>query len=139
MRSKDLAFVASRKRDQALRVLSTIATIGLIWAVLGVGLGNAEPADGQAVQVDGKRVAYRVFGHERPVLVMICGLGEGMASFNGVASDLAENATVIVYDHAGRRASDEATTRSVGACSCLNAAFAHPVRRLPLARALRWL
>ena len=106
MRSKDLAFVASRKRDQALRVLSTIATIGLIWAVLGVGRGNAEPANGQAVQVDGQRVAYRVFGHERPVLVMICGLGEGMASFNGVASDLAENATVIVYDHAGRRVSD---------------------------------
>ena len=37
---------------------------------------------------------------------MISGLGDGMATFNSVASDLAESATVIIYDRAGYGASE---------------------------------
>ena len=52
------------------------------------------------------RIAYRVLGAGKPVFVMISGLGDGMATFNSVASDLAESATVIIYDRAGYGASE---------------------------------
>lgn len=52
------------------------------------------------------RIAYRVLGTGKPVIVMISGLGDGMATFNSVASDLAEPATVIIYDRAGYGASE---------------------------------
>ena len=55
----------------------------------------------RTARVDGQAVAYRVLGAGRPVLVLISGLGEGMASFDDVAGDLAHSATVIAYDRAG--------------------------------------
>lgn len=66
---------------------------------------QSAPADVRTVQADGHAVAYRVLGSGRPVLVLISGLGDGMASFKDVAPDLARSATVILYDRAGYGAS----------------------------------
>ncbi len=57
------------------------------------------PAAGAAVSE--RQIAYRVLGSGKPVIVMIAGLGDGMATFDNVASDLAKTATVIVYDRSG--------------------------------------
>ncbi|MBL8558167.1 MAG: alpha/beta hydrolase [Hyphomonadaceae bacterium] len=59
--------------------------------------------------VDGHRVAYQVLGNGKPVVVMISGLGDGMSSFRDVAAEIAEVATVIIYDRAGYGASDAVT------------------------------
>ena len=89
------------------RALALVAAAGLACAALGAGLAQAAaPADVRTAQVDGHKVAYRVLGHDRPVLVLISGLGDGMASFEAVAPDLARTATVIVYDRAGYGGSD---------------------------------
>lgn len=87
-----------------------LAATWLTCAVLGMGWSHAEPLDVRTAQVDGSRVAYRVLGQGRPVLVLISGLGDGMASFKDVAPDLARSATVIVYDRSGYGRSDPATT-----------------------------
>jgi pimeloyl-ACP methyl ester carboxylesterase len=89
--------------------LALIAAAWLIGPVVGDGL-NAGSTGVRFAQVDGRRVAYRVTGRDRPVLVLISGLGDGMNSFNRVAADLATNATVIVYDRAGYGRSDAATS-----------------------------
>lgn len=93
----------------ARRTRLPLAATWLICAVLGMGGSHAEPIDVRTAQVDGSKVAYRVLGHGRPVLVLISGLGDGMASFKDVAPDLARRATVIVYDRAGYGRSDPAT------------------------------
>jgi pimeloyl-ACP methyl ester carboxylesterase len=50
--------------------------------------------------VDGRRVAFRVEGFGRPI-VLIPGLGNSMNSFDDVARDLGKTHTVILYDRAG--------------------------------------
>ena len=105
-----LAFEVCNSLGQKLgRALLLLAAAGLTCAALGTGRSNAEPMDVRTAQIDGHRVAYRVLGHDRPVLVLISGLGDGMASFKGVAPDLAKNATVIVYDRAGYGRSEVVT------------------------------
>ncbi len=64
------------------------------------------PRDMRFAEVDGHRVAYRVLGAGGPAMVMIAGLGDGMATFQDVASELATTATVILYDRAGYGGSD---------------------------------
>lgn len=66
----------------------------------------AAPADVRFASIDGRQVAYRVLGTGQPVVVMISGLGDGMATFRHVAPELAETATVILYDRAGYGGSD---------------------------------
>jgi pimeloyl-ACP methyl ester carboxylesterase len=106
-----LAFEARKNLGPKLgRTVLLLATAWLTCAALGAGRSSAEPMDVRTAQVGGNRVAYRVLGHDRPVLVLISGLGDGMASFEGVAADLAKTATVIVYDRAGYGRSDAATT-----------------------------
>lgn len=68
-------------------------------ALFGTSASAAPPAS--VAQADGHAVAYQVQGQGRPVLVLISGLGDGMASFRDVAPDLAAHATVILYDRAG--------------------------------------
>ena len=103
-----------RRRDrddvEMGRTRPLLAAAWVAYAVLGAGCSNAEPPDVRTAQVGGSRVAYRVLGHDRPVLVLISGLGDGMVSFQGVATDLARSATVIVYDRAGYGSSDAAST-----------------------------
>lgn len=92
------------------RMLTLLAAAWLSCAALGAGRSGAEPMDVRTAQVSGSRVSYRVLGHGRPALVLVSGLGDGMASFKTVAPDLARNTTVIVYDRAGYGGSDAATT-----------------------------
>jgi pimeloyl-ACP methyl ester carboxylesterase len=87
-----------------LRVLG-IAVVALAIALAGTILYFRQPpAAPRDVRFAGP-VAYRVLGHGRPVLVMLSGLGDGMATFADVAEDLSRTATVIVYDRAGYGAS----------------------------------
>lgn len=101
----DLASVIAPARLTAGSMVSVIVVFA---AFLGAGACStaAPPADVAIVLtpapgVSEPRIAYRVLGTGKPVIVMISGLGDGMATFNGVASDLAESATVIIYDRAG--------------------------------------
>lgn len=64
------------------------------------------PSDVRFAHVDDHRIAYRVLGAGQPVVVMISGLGDGMATFEDAAAEIAKSATVIVYDRAGYGGSD---------------------------------
>lgn len=64
------------------------------------------PSDVRFAHVEDHRIAYRVLGSGQPVVVMISGLGDGMATFEDAAAELAKSATVIVYDRAGYGGSD---------------------------------
>jgi pimeloyl-ACP methyl ester carboxylesterase len=64
------------------------------------------PRDMRVAHVDDHQIAYRVLGSGQPVIVMISGLGDGMATFDESAAQLAQSATVIVYDRAGYGGSD---------------------------------
>lgn len=75
------------------------------FAALKACAGPALPADERTALIDGRKVAFRVLGAGRPAVVMVSGLGEGMASFKDVAPDLARDHTVILYDRAGYGAS----------------------------------
>lgn len=109
----DLAGVIAAARLTAGSMVSVIVVLA---ALLGAGACStvAPPADAAPVAtvltpapgVSEPRVAHRVLGTGKPVIVMISGLGDGMATFNSVASDLAESATVIIYDRAGYGASE---------------------------------
>jgi pimeloyl-ACP methyl ester carboxylesterase len=80
---------------------------------LGILLSAAScattPSDVRFAVIDGHRIAYRVLGAGGPAIVMIAGLGDGMATFQEAAPELATTATVILYDRAGYGASDAAT------------------------------
>lgn len=67
------------------------------------------PRDMRFADVEGQRISYRVLGSGRPTIVMISGLGDGMATFQDVAPELATTATVILYDRAGYGGSDATT------------------------------
>jgi pimeloyl-ACP methyl ester carboxylesterase len=67
------------------------------------------PGDVRFANLDGHRIAYRVLGAGRPAIVMIAGLGDGMATFEDIAPELATTATVILYDRAGYGRSDATT------------------------------
>jgi pimeloyl-ACP methyl ester carboxylesterase len=81
-------------------VLALVGALG--WSLVSLVAAGAAPL-GQArtTTVEGRTIAYRVFGGGRPVVVMLAGLGDGMDSFAGVAPDLAQGATVVIYDRAG--------------------------------------
>jgi pimeloyl-ACP methyl ester carboxylesterase len=64
------------------------------------------PRDVRVAHVEDHQIAYRVLGSGRPVIVMISGLGDGMTTFDDAAAELAQSATVIVYDRAGYGGSD---------------------------------
>jgi pimeloyl-ACP methyl ester carboxylesterase len=83
----------------ASKPLAAVFCVSLIMAMAVSNDGRA--ADARTAEVAGQAVAYRVQGAGKPVLVLLSGLGDGMASFSGVAPELAQNATVITYDRAG--------------------------------------
>ena len=92
------------------KTLGLVVAALLAFTALSAKRSIAEPSDARTAQVDGNRVAYRVLGQGRPVLVLISGLGDGMASFKDVARELAKGATVIVYDRAGYGGSEPPST-----------------------------
>lgn len=85
--------------------LTLILSVGVL---LSASSCATAPRDVRFAEVDGHRVAYRVLGAGEPAIVMIAGLGDGMATFKHVASELATTTTVIIYDRAGYGASDSA-------------------------------
>lgn len=109
----DLADVIAAARVTAGSIVSVVVVLA---AFLGTGACAmvASPADAapdapavsSAPSASEPEIAYRVLGAGRPVIVMISGLGDGMATFNNVASDLARSATVIIYDRSGYGASE---------------------------------
>lgn len=74
--------------------------------VLSAASCETASRDVRFAHVDCHRIAYRVFGAGEPTIVMIAGLGDGMATFQDVAPELAATATVILYDRAGYGGSD---------------------------------
>lgn len=85
--------------------LNLILSVGVL---LSAASCATAPRDVRFAEVDGHRVAYRVLGAGEPAIVMIAGLGDGMATFQEVASELATTTTVIIYDRAGYGVSDSA-------------------------------
>ncbi len=100
---QDLAdAIAVARPPQIGRLVGLAIAIGfLIAGGVGAHAVIAAPADTRVASVAGRDIAYRVLGAGKPVIVMISGLGDGMQSFKDVAPQLAEGATVIVYDRAG--------------------------------------
>ncbi|HWL92481.1 MAG TPA: alpha/beta hydrolase [Phycisphaerae bacterium] len=72
----------------------------------GTSANATAPEEVRTVTVDDHRVAFRVVGSGRPAIVLISGLGDGMATFQDIARDLGKTNTVIVYDRAGYGGSD---------------------------------
>jgi pimeloyl-ACP methyl ester carboxylesterase len=97
--------LAESSKRSAVRILAA-----LLFAVLAFGCdiqaSAAVPDDGRTIVVDGHRVAIRVVGRGRPAIVLISGLGDGMATFQAIARDLGKTHTVLVYDRAGYGGSD---------------------------------
>lgn len=102
------ALLAKDTKPFRLRLFGGVVFGGLIWAAIALSSGQTPP-DARTVVVDGHRVAFRVIGSGQPALVMISGLGDGMATFDDVAAELAKTATVILYDRAGYGGSESAS------------------------------
>lgn len=93
----------------ATAVRTTASILIAIGIVLSATSCATAPRDVRVADVDGHRIVYRVLGSGRPTIVMLSGLGDGMATFQDVASELATSATVILYDRAGYGGSDATT------------------------------
>lgn len=94
--------VIATARATAGSVVMTIA----VSALLGASACSTMPADARHAVIDNHKVAFRILGSGKPVVVMISGLGDGMATFQDVATDISKSATVIIYDRAGYGGSD---------------------------------
>jgi pimeloyl-ACP methyl ester carboxylesterase len=92
----------------ASKPLAAVFCVSLIMAMAASSSGRA--AETRTADVAGQAIAYRVQGSGKPVLVLLSGLGDGMASFSGVAPELAQQATVITYDRAGYGGSAASTS-----------------------------
>ncbi len=73
--------------------------------MLTVSACATKTSDDHVAIVDGHRVAYQVLGTGKPVVVMISGMGDDMSSFQDVATEIGQVATVVIYDRAGYGAS----------------------------------
>ena len=93
--------IAARPPAVGPRVGLAVAIGFLLACGVGARAVMAGPDDVRTASVDGRSLAYRVLGSGQPVIVMVAGLGDGMATFKDVAPLLAKSATVIVYDRAG--------------------------------------
>lgn len=94
----------------AAPVATAIRTARNIALTLGLFLSTMSCAstshDVRYANSNHHRTAYRVLGAGELAIVMISGLGDGMATFDDVASELATRATVILYNRAGYGESD---------------------------------
>ena len=106
---EDLArLLAKAPKPSRIRFLAFVVLKFALWAFL-TGAGAPPQQDARTASVDGHHVAYRVIGSGRPAVVMISGLGDGMATFDDVAAELGQTRTVIVYDRAGYGGSERGT------------------------------
>jgi pimeloyl-ACP methyl ester carboxylesterase len=83
-----------------LRLFLAALSVSLFAATATLSSATVRQGERSAF-VDGHRVTFRVTGSGRPALVMISGLGDGMATFDDVAAELGKTGTVILYDRAG--------------------------------------
>lgn len=104
---KDTAVLVARARTATGVFLALALTGG---ALLSAGPSSAQQPGSSSVAHDNYRIAYRVMGSGKPVVVMIAGLGDGMRTFEKVAQDIAKSATVIIYDRSGYGGSGVAAT-----------------------------
>jgi pimeloyl-ACP methyl ester carboxylesterase len=104
---EDLSAIIARARTMAGGFVSLVL---LAATFLGVGACSAAPQQAGVSVVDDYPIAYQVLGSGKPVVVMISGLGDGMATFQNVAPEIAKSATVIIYDRSGYGSSGIATT-----------------------------
>ena len=97
---QDLAMVFATLKPPAprKRLIGLCAPLVLVAIALAPFAMRERP---RTIVSDGHRVAFRVVGHGRPAMVMISGLGDGMATFDEIADDLGKTGTVIIYDRAG--------------------------------------
>ncbi|MBY0567122.1 MAG: alpha/beta hydrolase [Hyphomonadaceae bacterium] len=102
-RQQPLAPVAVLVATAVRKAAGVTLALGM---VLSAASCETASRDVRFAQVDGHRIAYRVLGAGEPTIVMIAGLGDGMATFQDVAPELAATATVILYDRAGYGGSD---------------------------------
>jgi pimeloyl-ACP methyl ester carboxylesterase len=82
------------------RLVSAVFFGSLVLSAATISNGTTWHGERTAL-VEGHRVTFRVVGTGRPAVVMISGLGDGMATFDGVAAELGKTRTVIIYDRAG--------------------------------------
>ncbi len=111
--AQDLADAIAAAR---VTVGGMVSLIVVLAAFLGAGacstIATSAPVEPpatllpSAASASQQGIAFHVQGTGKPVIVMISGLGDGMATFNMVASDLAQSATVIMYDRSGYGASE---------------------------------
>jgi pimeloyl-ACP methyl ester carboxylesterase len=98
---EDLAvLLAKETKPSWLRLLPAVLLISLVLAAVTLSNTTTRPGE-RTVVADGHRVNLRVIGTGRPAIVMISGLGDGMATFDDVAAELGKTRTVIIYDRAG--------------------------------------
>jgi pimeloyl-ACP methyl ester carboxylesterase len=91
-----------------LRLLACVLFGGLIWAAIAL-FGAQMLRDARTAVVDGHQLTFPILGNGHPAVVMISGLGDGMATFDDVAADLGKATTVIIYDRAGYGGSERAS------------------------------
>ncbi len=103
----DLARTIASARTMTGTLLSVVLVVGMF---LGVGACSTTPREVSVAAVEDYPIAYRVLGSGKPVVVMISGLGDGMATFQDVAPEIAKSATVIIYDRSGYGSSGIAVT-----------------------------
>jgi pimeloyl-ACP methyl ester carboxylesterase len=101
----DTAVLVARARTATGVFLALALTGG---ALMSAGPSTAQPP-GSAAH-DSYRIAYRVLGSGKPVVVMISGLGDGKETFEKAAREIAKSATVIIYDRSGYGRSGVADT-----------------------------
>lgn len=104
---EDLSAIIASARTMAGAFVSVVL---LAATFLGVSACSTAPQQAGVAEVDDYPIAYQVLGSGKPVVVMISGLGDGMATFQDVASEIAKSATVIIYDRSGYGSSGIAAT-----------------------------
>jgi pimeloyl-ACP methyl ester carboxylesterase len=104
---EDLSAIIATARTMAGGFVSVVL---LAATLLGVGACSTAPQQAGVPKAEDYPIAYQVLGSGKPVVVMISGLGDGMATFQDVASEIAKSATVIIYDRSGYGSSDIAAT-----------------------------
>jgi pimeloyl-ACP methyl ester carboxylesterase len=94
----DLSATIANARAVAGTLLSIVVVASML---LSASACSTTTPQSRATPADDYYIASRVLGSGKPVMVMLSGLGDGMATFNEVAAALADSVTVITYDRSG--------------------------------------
>jgi pimeloyl-ACP methyl ester carboxylesterase len=93
----------------------TLASVGGAYATVGAAAdARAHPMTGQLIDVGGHRLHLNCTGSGSPTVLLQPGLGEMSSNMGWLASAVARNTRVCVYDRAGRGWSESAETPQDG-------------------------